>query len=49
VRLLSVALVTNGRVKQAKTELSRRAVPLQAIALEALEQLRPLQDSLLAE
>jgi integrase len=31
----------NGRVKQTKTRLSRRAVPLQAIALEALEQLRP--------
>jgi integrase len=31
----------NGRVKQTKTRLSRRAVPLQAIALEALDQLRP--------
>jgi integrase len=31
----------NGRVKQTKTRLSRRAVPLQAIALEALEHLRP--------
>ena len=30
----------NGRVKQTKTRLSRRAVPLQAIALEALDQLR---------
>ncbi|MGN6170774.1 MAG: tyrosine-type recombinase/integrase [Solirubrobacteraceae bacterium] len=29
----------NGRVKQTKTRLSRRAVPLQAIALEALDQL----------
>lgn len=28
----------NGRVKQTKTRLSRRAVPLQAIALEALDQ-----------
>jgi integrase len=33
----------NGRVKQTKTRLSRRAVPLQAIALEALDQL-PLRD-----
>jgi integrase len=33
----------NGRVKQTKTRLSRRAVPLQAIALEALDQL-PLTD-----
>jgi hypothetical protein len=31
----------NGRVKQTKTRLSRRAVPLQAIALEALDELRP--------
>jgi integrase len=30
----------NGRVKHPKTRLSRRAVPLQAIALEALDQLR---------
>ena len=37
----------NGRVKQTKTRLSRRAVPLQAIALEALDQLRSRQDSLL--
>jgi integrase len=37
----------NGRVKQTKTRLSRRAVPLQAIALEALEQLRVLHDSTL--
>ena len=37
----------NGRVKHTKTRLSRRAVPLQAIALEALDQLRPRQDSLL--
>jgi integrase len=29
----------NGRVKQTKTQLSRRAVPLQAIAVEALDQL----------
>jgi integrase len=35
----------NGRVKQTKTRLSRRAVPLQAIALEALDQLRPREDS----
>jgi integrase len=33
----------NGRVKQTKTRLSRRAVPLQAIAVEALDQL-PLRD-----
>ena len=31
----------NGRVKQPKTRLSRRAVPLQAIALAALDQLPP--------
>jgi integrase len=31
----------NGRVKQTKTRLSRRAVPLQAIALEALDRLQP--------
>ena len=35
----------NGRVKHTKTRLSRRAVPLQAIALEALDQLRPRDDS----
>lgn len=35
----------NGRVKQTKTRLSRRAVPLQAIALEALDQLQWRQDS----
>jgi len=35
----------NGRVKHTKTRLSRRAVPLQAIALEALDQLRPREDS----
>jgi integrase len=35
----------NGRVKHTKTRLSRRAVPLQAIAVEALDQLRPRQDS----
>jgi integrase len=35
----------NGRVKQSKTRLSRRAVPLQAIAVEALDQLLPRQDS----
>jgi hypothetical protein len=37
----------NGRVKHTKTRLSRRAVPLQAIAVEALDQLRSRQDSLL--
>ncbi len=31
----------NGRIKHPKTRLSRRAVPLQTIALEALDQLRP--------
>jgi hypothetical protein len=31
----------NGRVKQTKTRLSRRAVPLQAIAVDALDQLQP--------
>ena len=31
--------------KQTKTRLSRRAVPLQAIALDALDQLRPREDS----
>jgi integrase len=35
----------NGRVKQTKTRLSRRAVPLQAIALEALDRLRPSGES----
>ena len=35
----------NGRVKRTKTRLSRRAVPLQAIAFEALDQLRPPHDS----
>jgi integrase len=37
----------NGRVKHTKTRLSRRAVPLQGIALEALDQLQPREDSLL--
>ena len=35
----------NGRVKHTKTRLSRRAVPLQGIALEALDQLRAREDS----
>jgi integrase len=35
----------NGRVKHTKTRLSRRAVPLQGIALEALAQLRAREDS----
>jgi integrase len=35
----------NGRVKHPKTRLSRRAVPLQAIALEALDELRPHGES----
>ena len=35
----------NGRVKHTKTRLSRRAVPLQAVALEALDQLRPREGS----
>ena len=35
----------NGRVKQPKTRLSRRAVPLQAIALQALDHLRQREDS----
>jgi integrase len=35
----------NGRVKQTKTRLSRRAVPLQAIALKALDQLPLRNDS----
>jgi integrase len=35
----------NGRVKQTKTRLSRRAVPLQAIALEALDQFRSSAES----
>ena len=35
----------NGRVKQTKTRLSRRAVPLQEIAVEALDELRPRQGS----
>jgi integrase len=37
----------NGRVKHTKTRLSRRAVPLQAIAVEALDKLRSRRDSLL--
>jgi integrase len=37
----------NGRVKHTKTRLSRRAVPLQAIALEALDQLPPAGDGAL--
>ena len=35
----------NGHVKHPKTRLSRRAVPLQAIALEALDQLQPNGES----
>src|SRR5207237_5164681 len=35
----------NGRVKQTKTLLSRGAVPLQAIALAALDELRSWEDS----
>jgi integrase len=35
----------NGRVKRTKTRLSRRAVPLQRIALEALDQLQMREDS----
>jgi len=35
----------NGRVKHTKTRLSRRAVPLQAIALKALDQLSKPKDS----
>jgi integrase len=37
----------NGRIKHTKTRLSTRAVPLQTIALEALDRLPPSQDSLL--
>jgi hypothetical protein len=37
----------NGRVRHTKTRLSRRAVPLQAIAVEALDKLRSRRDSLL--
>src|SRR5262249_22970392 len=36
----------NGRVKQPKTRLSRRAVPLQAIAVEALDELPRSESSL---
>jgi integrase len=35
----------NGRVKHPKTRLSRRAVPLQALALDALDQLPPYEES----
>jgi integrase len=35
----------NGRVKHTKTRLSRRAVPLQRIALDALDQLQMREDS----
>jgi integrase len=37
----------NGRLKQTKTRLSNRAVPLQAKALEALEQLPPAENEIL--
>ncbi len=37
----------NGRLKQTKTRLSNRAVPLQAKALEALDQLPPAQNPIL--
>jgi integrase len=37
----------NGHVKDTKTRLSRHAVPLQAIAMEALDRLPARQDSLL--
>ena len=37
----------NGRLKQTKTRLSNRAVPLQAKALEALEQLPPAENLIL--
>jgi integrase len=37
----------NGRLKQTKTRLSTRAVPLQAVALAALDRLPPSQSSLL--
>lgn len=37
----------NGRIKQTKTRLSNRAVPLQAKALEALDQLAPSENPIL--
>ena len=37
----------NGRLKQTKTRLSNRAVPLQAKALEALNQLPPAENEIL--
>jgi integrase len=37
----------NGRLKQAKTRLSNRAVPLQAKALEAIDQLQPAENPIL--
>ncbi len=37
----------NGRLKQTKTRLSNRAVPLQAKALEALDQLQPSENPIL--
>jgi integrase len=37
----------NGRLKQTKTRLSNRAVPLQAKALEALDQLRLSENPIL--
>jgi integrase len=37
----------NGRLKQTKTRLSNRAVPLQAKALEAIDQLRPAENPIL--
>jgi integrase len=37
----------NGRLKHTKTRLSARAVPLQAIALEALDRLPPSENPIL--
>jgi hypothetical protein len=37
----------NGRLKHTKTRLSTRAVPLQAIALEALDRLPPSENPIL--
>jgi integrase len=37
----------NGRLKHTKTRLSNRAVPLQAIALEALDRLPPSENAIL--
>jgi integrase len=43
--VVQIRRAMNGRVKQTRTRLSRRAVPLQAIAVESLDKLLPREDS----